>query len=248
MAISSKKLLGSKGGPLAVRPKINLVPFKSKGSSIIKVGEEDPMLVIKTKVIKIEDILKGTLAAEKKAADEKRKQQEQEDRSKQEDEVEAPKTKGKGIKLPIPGKIKSFWGNIKKYIGTVLFGWLALKLLPLLPKLIPIVKFLATAVDFVLKWGGKLLDGLVTFVDWGYKAIDATQGWLGDKFGDGAAKGFESFMTNLNGVMNLVIAIGFAAAKMGGRRRGGGGPDLGKGKKSKWRKATERWWKKTKPG
>ena len=57
------------------------------------------MLVIKTKVIKIEDLLKGTLAAEKRAADEKRKQQEQEDRAKQEDEVEAPKTKGKGIKF-----------------------------------------------------------------------------------------------------------------------------------------------------
>ena len=125
MAISSKKLLGSKGGSLAVRPKTNLVPFKKQSSSLAKVGgkQEDPMLVIKTKVIKIEDLLKGTLAAEKKAADEKRKQQEQEDRSKQEDEVEAPKTKGKGIKLPIPGKIKSFWGNIKKYIGTVLFGW-----------------------------------------------------------------------------------------------------------------------------
>ena len=52
MAISSKKLLGSKGGSLAVRPKTNLVPFKSKGSSIAKIGkkDEDPMLVIKTKV------------------------------------------------------------------------------------------------------------------------------------------------------------------------------------------------------
>ena len=201
---------GGKGGSLAVRPKTNLVPLKKQSSSLAKVGgkQEDPMLVIKTKVIKIEDLLKGTLAAEKKAADEKRKAQEQEDRAKQEQDVEkTPKSKEKGIKIPVPGKIKSFWGNIKKYIGTVLFGWLALKLLPLLPKLIPIVKFLATAVDFVLKWGGKLLDGLVTFVDWGYKAVDATQGWLGDKFGDGAAKGFESFMTNLNGVMNLLIAL-----------------------------------------
>ena len=83
MAISSKKLLGSKGGSLAVRPKTNLVPFKSKGSSIAKIGnkDEDPMLVIKTKLIKIEDILKGTLAAEKRAADEKRKAQEEENRS-----------------------------------------------------------------------------------------------------------------------------------------------------------------------
>ena len=92
MAISSKKLLGSKGGSLAVRPKTNLVPFKSKGSSIAKIGkkDEDPMLVIKTKLIKIEDILKGTLAAEKRAADEKRKAQEEENRSKQEEEIEAP--------------------------------------------------------------------------------------------------------------------------------------------------------------
>ena len=65
MAISSKKLLGSKGGSLAVRPKTNLVPLKKQSSSLAKVGgkQEDPMLVIKTKVIKIEDLLKGTLAA-----------------------------------------------------------------------------------------------------------------------------------------------------------------------------------------
>ncbi len=124
MAISSKKLLGSKGGSLAVRPKTNLAPSIGK-------KDEDPMLVIKTKLIKIEDILKGTLAAEKRAADEKRKAQEEENRSKQEEEVEAPKSKEKGIKIPVPGKIKSFWGNIKKFIGTVLFGWLALKLLNL---------------------------------------------------------------------------------------------------------------------
>ena len=144
MAIKSQKFLpqGKRGGTLTVRPKATLAPIKKQSSSISKMGkkDEDPILVIKTKVIKVEDLLKGTLAAEKKAADEKRKQQEQEDRSKQEDEVEAPKTKGKGIKLPIPGKIKSFWGNIKKYIGTVLFGWLALKLLPLIPKLMPVAK------------------------------------------------------------------------------------------------------------
>ena len=159
MAIKSQKFLpqGKVGGSLAVRPKANLVPIKKQSSSLANIGgkKEEPMLVIKTKVIKIEDILKGTLAAEKRAADEKRKAQEQEDRSKQEKEVEAPKTKGKGIKIPVPGKIKSFWGNIQKYIGKVLFGWLALQLLPLLPKLMPIVKFLATTADFIINIGGK---------------------------------------------------------------------------------------------
>ena len=218
MAISSKKLLGSKGGSLAVRPKTNLVPLKKQSSSLVKVGgkQEDPMLVIKTKVIKIEDLLKGTLAAEKKAADEKRKQQEEEGRDKQEDEVEkTPKSKEKGIKIPVPGKIKSFWGNIKKYIGTVLFGWLALKLLPLIPKLMPIVKMLAATADFIINWGGKILSGLVTFIDWGYKAVEGTRKFIENKFGEDAAEKFDSFMGTINKVLNLVVALGMGAAAMG---------------------------------
>ena len=219
MAISSKKLLGSKGGgSLAVRPKTNLVPLKKQSSSLAKVGgkQEDPMLVIKTKVIKIEDILKGTLAAEKRAADEKRKAQEQEDRAKQEQDVEkTPKSKEKGIKIPVPGKIKSFWGNIQKFIGTVLFGWLALKLLPLLPKLMPIVKFLASTADLLINVGGKLFDGLVTFVDWGYKAVKGTEEWIGDKFGDDAAKKFSNFAETFTKFLNVALVAAMIGAKAG---------------------------------
>ena len=228
MAIKSQKFLpqGKVGGSLAVRPKANLVPIKKQSSSLANIGgkKEEPMLVIKTKVIKIEDILKGTLAAEKRAADEKRKAQEQEDRSKQENEVEAPKTKGKGIKIPVPGKIKSFWGNIQKYIGKVLFGWLALQLLPLLPKLMPIVKFLASTVDFIIKIGGTILKGLVTFIDWGYKAVTATEGWIKDKFGEDAADKFNAFMGTINKVLNLVIALGIGAAAMGRGKKPPKGP------------------------
>ena len=253
MAISSKKLLGSKGGSLAVRPKTNLVPIKKQSSSPAKVGgkQEDPMLVIKTKVIKIEDLLKGTLAAEKRAADEKRKQQEQEDRSKQEQDVEkTPKSKEKGIKIPVPGKIKSFWGNIKKYIGTVLFGWLALQLLPLLPKLMPIVKFLASTADFIINVGGTILNGLVTFIDWGYKAVESTEKWIGDKFGEDAAEKFNSFTGILTKTMNLVMALGIAAAAMGGKGpKGPKGKPKGKPrKKPKWQKKLQQRWKKSKLG
>ena len=247
MAISSKKLLGSKGGSLAVRPKTNLVPLKKQSSSLAKVGgkQEDPMLVIKTKVIKIEDLLKGTLAAEKKAADEKRKQQEQEDRAKQEDEVEAPKTKGKGIKLPIPGKIKSFWGNIKKFIGTVLFGWLALQLLPLIPKLMPILKMLAATADFIINWGGKILSGLVTFVDWGYKAVEGTRKFIENKFGEDAAEKFDSFMGTINKVLNLVIALGMGAAAMGSGKKPPRTPK--RGPKNKLKRANQKFKRFTDP-
>ena len=95
MAVLDKnKLLGNKkGGALAVRPKTNIVPVKGKGSSIEKASPENPTLVIREKVIKIEDILKGTLAAEKKAADERRKAKEEEKRAKSEQGVESPDSK-----------------------------------------------------------------------------------------------------------------------------------------------------------
>ena len=246
MAINTQKFLpqGGKGGSLAVRPKTNLVPFKKQSSSLAKVGgkQEDPMLVIKTKVIKIEDLLKGTLAAEKKAADEKRKAQEQEDRAKQEQDVEkTPKSKEKGIKIPVPGKIKSFWGNIQKFIGTVLFGWLALKLLPLLPKLMPIVKMLAATADFIINWGGKILSGLVTFIDWGYKAVEGTRKFIENKFGEDAAEKFDSFMGTINKVLNLVIALGMGAAAMGGGKKPPKGPKQPKrGPKNKLKRAQKK--------
>ena len=128
------------------------------------------MLVIKTKVIKIEDILKGTLAAEKKAADDKRKAEEQQEREEAENEVEGDPKTGVKFKLPLPGKIKSWWGNIKKFFFTVLFGWLFLKFMKWLPKLKGILKLLAGLAEFLIDFGGRILNGLVTFVHWGYKA------------------------------------------------------------------------------
>ena len=251
MAIKSQKFLpqGKKGGTLTVRPKATLAPIKKQSSFISKMGkkDEDPILVIKTKVIKIEDLLKGTLAAEKKAADEKRKQQEQEDRAKQEQDVEkTPKSKEKGIKIPVPGKIKSFWGNIKKFIGTVIFGWLALKLLPLLPKLMPIVKFLASTAEFIINIGGKILNGLVTFIDWGYKAVGATEKWIGDKFGEDAAEKFNSFTGILTKTMNLVLALGIAASSMSSTPDMPGSSPKGKPKKKpKWQKKLQQKYKKS---
>ena len=247
MAVLDKnKLLGKKnGGALAVRPKTNIVPVKGKGSSIEKASPENPTLVIREKVIKIEDILKGTLAAEKKAADERRKAKEEEKRAKSEQGVESPDSKEKGIKLAVPGKIKSWWGNIKKFFGTVLFGWLALRLVDWLPKLMPLLKTLGSIAEWLLDAGGVILAGLVNFIDWGYKAVEATETWIGDKFGEDAAAKFESFMTGLTKVMNVVVALGFAAAAMAGMRGPKPKVKKPKGKKPKWQKNLQQKWKKS---
>ena len=248
MAVLDKnKFLGNKnGGALAVRPKTNIVPVKGKGSSIEKASPENPTLVIREKVIKIEDILKGTLAVEKKAANARRKAQEQEKRAKSEQGVESsPKSKEKGIKLAAPRKIKSWWDNIKKFFGTVLFGWLALRLVDWLPKLMPLLKTLGSIAEWLLDAGGVILAGLVNFIDWGYKAVEATETWIGDKFGEDAAAKFESFMTGLTKVMNVVVALGFAAAAMAGMRGPKPKVKKPKGKKPKWQKNLQQKWKKS---
>ena len=221
MAVLDKnKLLpqGKKGGALA-RPKSSLVPSKSLSSNIAKVEpvQESPTLIIKTKLIKIEDLLKGTLALEKKEADDKRKELEEEKRQKQEDQIEgAPKTKEKKFRMPVPKKVTSFFDDIKRYIGTVLMGWLVVRLVKFLPKLMPILKFLGGVADFLIEWGGKLLDGLVTLVDWGYKAAEWTRGAVENVFGQDGVKKFDAFTGTLTKMMNLMIILGMAAGKVRG--------------------------------
>ena len=76
----------------------------------------------------------------------------------------------------------------------------------------PLLKTLGSIAEWLLDAGGVILAGLVNFIDWGYKAVEATETWIGDKFGEDAAAKFESFMTGLTKVMNVVVALGFAAA------------------------------------
>ena len=211
MAITADKFLGKKkGGALALRPKGNIVPVKDKGSSIEKVDPENPTLVIRTKLIKIEDILKGTLAAEKNAADERKKAKEQEERAEEEKDIEAdPKSKTK-FKLPLPGKIKSWWENIKRFFFTVLFGWLFLKFMKWLPKLKGILKLLAGIAEFLIDWGGRILNGLVTFVSWGMKAYDWTKDKIEDVFGEEGAKTFEKIAGVMKNVLNWTISLTLA--------------------------------------
>ncbi len=214
MAINTQKFLpqGKKGGTLTVLPKATLAPVKPSSTDITKVEgvEESPILVIKTKVIKIEDILKGTLAAEKKAADDKRKAEEQQEREEAENEVEGDPKTGVKFKLPLPGKIKSWWGNIKKFFFTVLFGWLFLKFMKWLPKLKGILKLLAGLAEFLIDFGGRILNGLVTMVHWGYAAFEWTRGAIENVFGEKGVKVFDKITNVLKTVLNWVLSLGIA--------------------------------------
>ena len=224
--INTSKLMGreggeEKGGALAIRPSSNIV--SSPGGAIQKIEKTEKtdskgnaLLVIKTKLVSIDTILKGTLAAEKKAENDKRKAQERSERKEDEKEIEDDSKEGKKaqkFKLAPPKQVLSFWEKIKSYFGKVLFGWLAVRLIDWLPKLMPILKFLAGFADFIIKVGGILLNALVTFVDWGYKAVSATRGFVKNLFGEKGAKAFDSITKHFTTLFNIIgsIALGVLA-------------------------------------
>ena len=152
------------------------------------------------------------MASEKAQNKKEKKQKEDEVRAEQEADKEKPdkKDEKESPKQLLP-KL-SFLDGIKKFLGGVLMGWLTFRLIKFLPKIVSFLKPAAAFVDWILKWGGKLLDGLITLVDWGYKAVEGTRSLMGNLFGEKGVEAFDAITGTLNTVFNLIAAIGLAAA------------------------------------
>jgi hypothetical protein len=213
MAINTQKFLPSaKGGALA----------KIAGkSSFVSVSKKtvDNIDLIKVKVIEMDKILKGSVVAKKAELDRKKREESESRKESIEKDLETkPKAEKQNMKMPkIPGV--GILGWIKNFIGNILLGYFAVRLVDHLPKILPVIKFLGKAADFVIDIGGKLLNGLATFVDWGYKAYDATRGFVKNIFGKKGADQFDKLSGLLNTVLNLAVI-----AAMIGVGGGGGGP------------------------
>jgi hypothetical protein len=101
---------------------------------------------------------------------------------------------------------------VKNFIGNVLLGYFAVRLIKHLPKIMPIVKFLGNAADFIINTGGELLNGLVTFADIGYKAYDKTRGFIKNLGGENFAKGFDKFIGAIDTALFLTTALAASLA------------------------------------
>jgi hypothetical protein len=217
-----------------------LPPSKSSKSSIVKADKflnfskpsakitktssiTDTVKKIENKVIKVDKLLKDSLLLSKKEDKKTRVKKEGEEFSEREKELEKklPKPE-KEVKLPSAPKL-GFFGWIKNFITQTVLGFLAVRLIGFLPQLLKILPVIINVSDFIIDWGGKLLDGLVTFIDWGYKTYDATRGFVKNLFGDGGVKKFDELSDVLNKFLNLAIIAGMVAAGSGGFGGGGKG-------------------------
>jgi hypothetical protein len=167
---------------------------------------------IKTNVVKIESILKGTLALDKKQLDDKKRDVSKKRKEKIETKLETKPNAETG-KISMPAAPRTgILDFIKNFIGNVLLGYFAVRLIKHLPKIVPIVKFLGNAADFIIDVGGKLLNGLVSFIDAGYKAYDATRGFIKNLGGENFAKGFDKFLGAIDTALFLTTALATSLA------------------------------------
>jgi hypothetical protein len=209
---------------------ISAITKKNSVKSLASGDKSGNLGIIKKQVIKISDLIKTNTLLKQAEETKKRKLLEQKKFSEREEKLEAKPEKKEDNKVKLPGVPKlSFLDRIKKFLFNILLGFIVVRLLPQLPKLMGVVKLAGQALDFVTDWGGKLLNGLVTFIDWGYKAYDSTRNFLKNIGGENTLKVFDGFI----GVMDKVIEASIIAAIAFGDLGGGDfGPDVKKGQKA----------------
>ena len=218
---------GGSGGGAIIKSKVVSVPSSAlvpvKKSPDIKTGTGSGIIgileTIRANVKQIDEFYKGTLAAKREEIKKRKKQESDDRKADQETKLEKPKIDKKpknlkGLKMPKTGLLD----GIFKFIGTVLMGMLVMKLIDFADTLAKsgILPVLGKIGDFVLDVGGKILDGLVTFIDKAYDFYDGFRKSVGDNFGEGAQEQFDNLSGTLNKVLNTVFSVGLAISLLAG--------------------------------
>jgi len=222
--INPAKLL--KGSPLI--PTVKRISAKS----VVDDNRSLELGIVKRQVIQISDLIKTNTILKAKEEERKKKESEKKRFAEREEKLEKPKEdKGDKIKLPSLPRL-GFFDRIKKFLFNIFLGYISLRLLPYLPKLAGVVNTIVKVQDTVIDVSGKILNGLVSFVDKAYEVHDKTRKFLGNLGGENFTKAFDGFV----GAMDKVITASIIAAIAFGELRDRGYPDdRGKkpGKRSK---------------
>jgi murein DD-endopeptidase MepM/ murein hydrolase activator NlpD len=182
----------------------------------------DGLLKVKTKVISIDKVLKDRKKTKKEKEKAKIKKQEKEKRSLKEDKLENPikKETAKKKSIKIPGS--SFLEKIKNFIGSIILGYFAIRLIDHAPKLLGFVEVAAKATEFIIDFGGKIFDGLVTLLDKSYEMYDGLKKNVGELFGEDGKKKFEEVSGLVKTLLNGALIAAMVGIRSGGLGRGRG--------------------------
>ena len=176
------------------------------------------LLKIKKSVIRVDKFLNKDLTKSQRESEKLRKNIEKSSRLKKEKRIES---KDDNTKKSFAGKVRvpslGIFGSLKKFISTVVLGFFAIKLIPLLPKLIPIAVGLGKFVNFIITIGGRFLNGFISLVDFGVRAGDATTGFIKQIGGEKTAEIFSKFGSAISGLLDAALLIGVLSLQESGQ-------------------------------
>ena len=103
-------------------------------------GPSDPpqeaALKIKVSLVNVDNLLKDSLVLSKVRAGIKKKDEEKAKRAGKEQKLEQAKGLASKVKIPGAKRIQSFWQKLRDFFINVFWGWIAVKLVDVLPTLL----------------------------------------------------------------------------------------------------------------
>jgi len=196
MAINTAKLLS---------PSKMSSPEKVKGAP----RSASSIFVLRTQVIKVEKLLMSRNVFQKKLGDKKRVEREKDIRAQREKKLESkPEKNEENESKKISAPKLGFLSVVKDFIFNVVLGYFAVRFVKHLPELIGVFKLILQVGEVVTDFGGMFLNGLVSMIDWGYKAYDATRGFIKTVGGENGLQLFDKTMGVANKVINSMLIAG----------------------------------------
>ena len=197
-------------------PTINPIDATGISKATSPTGTEDlegTAFRIKTTLVDVDTLLKGSFALDKIREEERKKKESKKATKGQEKKLEsATKKNGKkfGLGKLMPTKAKSIFGNIINFFVTLLLGKILMSLLNNVGAFKKVALAIAAVANFIVEWGGKLFNTLVSFIDFSYSIYEGLRGTVGDLFGESGLAVFDGISGALNKVLNLTIGLTLA--------------------------------------
>jgi hypothetical protein len=208
MAINPQKLL----------PPSKLTTAERMAASYDKRVDDVLNFQVKEKLINVDKFLKNENKEKKRKAIKGKLTTTKKKREKKEESLETPK----GIKGA--EKLKSLFPKtgildaVQRFATYTFLGYLLTKFQGDTPKLLGILKQTVPVLNVAEKIVGGIFEGVVGFVDAGYKAYDQMRSLSKDLGGDKAQKTFDQFGENFNRFLNAVLTFGLSELGRGNQK------------------------------
>jgi hypothetical protein len=205
------KLLPSAPSVKTQTKKISSKSISSGGKS----GGHKGLVSVKSRVVKIEKLLGSQNKLYAKQKKKAQKVDEKKTRKKQESKLEKPKKgeESKEKKKLLKGPKLGFLDRIKSFIGKVLLGFIAVRMIDYLPQMIAFIPKIDAAATWIADFGIGVVDGFGSFVKGAYDLRDKTIGFIDELGGQDLVNKFKNF----EGAVDTAITTIIFAAAAGGK-------------------------------